>query len=282
MKKLLSVFLVAVLLFGIPMSANANTLMDTKQIEAYIFDSFDGSLVEKLSSFEITETKLQFAYNNRNYSFALSPIQTNSLNKQHLNGAFYYTGMNGSLVCNVIQYNDAYCVKIVDSSKNVLARKNDVNNNFTLMIGNHLDVNTHALGEAIKSEINIHEISTRANQLHVYVSGTTIPFLISAGSAEGWCTATLRENNQYQISSLSYVVAYNWPSDGVSLWYNDIESAFHTPAWSTSALTHADGTWTISGATGSFMAECTISALVKGFPVMYSKYDVSTMDGTHT
>ena len=61
-------------------------------------------------------------------------------------------------------------------------------------------------------------------KLHVYTSGLTVPFLVSGGSAEGWCTATRRESNKYQVSSLKYSIAYNWPSDGISLWYDFVNS----------------------------------------------------------
>ena len=59
------------------------------------------------------------------------------------------------------------------------------------------------------------------------------------------------------------------------------ESAYLTPAWPSSALTNVSGTWTINKIEGAFMAEATVSALVKGFPLMWTLYDVSYMDGTH-
>ena len=87
------------------------------------------------------------------------------------------------------------------------------------------------------ANIQMESANTTRSALRVYVSGLTIPFLLSGGSAEGWCNATIRESNKYQISSLRY--------------------------------------------TAAFMAEATISALVKGAPIMWTLYDVSFMDGSH-
>lgn len=39
--------------------------------------------------------------------------------------------------------------------------------------------------------------------------------------------------------------------------------------------------WTINKSDGAFVAEATVSALVKGFPLMWTLYDVSYMNGAH-
>lgn len=85
------------------------------------------------------------------------------------------------------------------------------------------------------------------------------------------------------VTGLSYVITYNWPSDGVSLWYDymDSVSAYSSPAWPSSQLTNVSGNWIISIPDGAFVAEATVSALVQGAPLMWTLYDVSYMDGTH-
>lgn len=62
---------------------------------------------------------------------------------------------------------------------------------------------------------------------------------------------------------------------------NFYSQAYHTPAWPSSQLTNVSGTWTIKGSKGAFMAETSASVAVKGVPVIWSKYDVSYMNGTH-
>lgn len=152
------------------------------------------------------------------------------------------------------------CVQVFDKTLSPIGRANDSKNNFTIVV--------------------VPEVT---HSLHVYQSALTVPFLISGGSSEGWCSSTTSGNDIFTVTGLQYVVVYNWPSDGISLWYDYInsDSAYHSPAWPSSQLTNVSGTWTIRGAKGAFMAETTVSALVKGVPVMWSLYDVSYMNGTH-
>lgn len=264
-------------------AANSNVNVDEKKI--YVLNSFTGQQLDEISDIEFTENRIHFSYSGENFSFALRKLNIDTNDGKNISKGKYYTGTYNNMVCNVVEYNDAYCIQVFDKSKSIEGRKLDSDNNFTIVAGNSMDEKVNAISSEIDSVNERMESRQRAasGKLHVYVSGITIPFLISGGSAEGWCTATIRENNNYQVSSMKYVIAYNWPSDGISLWYDymNSNSAYQSPAWPSSALTNVSGTWTINAGTGAFMAEATVSALVKGAPLMWTLYDVSYMNGTH-
>lgn len=264
-------------------AANSNVNVDEKKI--YVLNSFTGQQLDEISDIEFTENRIHFSYSGENFSFALRKLNIDTNDGKNISKGKYYTGTYNNMVCNAVEYNDAYCIQVFDKSKSIEGRKLDSDNNFTIVAGNSMDEKVNAISSEIDSVNERMESRQRAasGKLHVYVSGITIPFLISGGSAEGWCTATIRENNNYQVSSMKYVIAYNWPSDGISLWYDymNSNSAYQSPAWPSSALTNVSGTWTINAGTGAFMAEATVSALVKGAPLMWTLYDVSYMNGTH-
>lgn len=264
-------------------AANSNVNVDEKKI--YVLNSFTGQQLDEISDIEFTENRIHFSYSGENFSFALHKLNIDTNDGKNISKGKYYTGTYNNMVCNVVEYNDAYCIQVFDKSKSIEGRKLDSENNFTIVAGNSMDEKVNAISSEIDSVNERMESRQRAasGKLHVYVSGITIPFLISGGSAEGWCTATIRENNNYQVSSMKYVIAYNWPSDGISLWYDymNSNSAYQSPAWPSSALTNVSGTWTINAGAGAFMAEATVSALVKGAPLMWTLYDVSYMNGTH-
>lgn len=264
-------------------AANSNVNVDEKKI--YVLNSFTGQQLDEISDIEFTENRIHFSYSGENFSFALRKLNIDTNDGKNISKGKYYTGTYNNMVCNVVEYNDAYCIQVFDKSKSIEGRKLDSENNFTIVAGNSMDEKVNAISSEIDSVNERMESRQRAasGKLHVYVSGITIPFLISGGSAEGWCTATIRENNNYQVSSMKYVIAYNWPSDGISLWYDymNSNSAYQSPAWPSSALTNVSGTWTINAGAGAFMAEATVSALVKGAPLMWTLYDVSYMNGTH-
>ncbi len=286
MKKITSILLTMILFASYNINviaANSNVNVDEKKI--YVLNSFTGQQLDEISDIEFTENRIHFSYSGENFSFALRKLNIDTNDGKNISKGKYYTGTYNNMVCNVVEYNDAYCIQVFDKSKSIEGRKLDSDNNFTIVAGNSMDEKVNAISSEIDSVNERMESRQRAasGKLHVYVSGITIPFLISGGSAEGWCTATIRENNNYQVSSMKYVIAYNWPSDGISLWYDymNSNSAYQSPAWPSSALTNVSGTWTINAGTGAFMAEATVSALVKGAPLMWTLYDVSYMNGTH-
>ena len=286
MKKFTSIILVAFLLVMLSISANAKDFDSTTYItESFTVDSFSGEQLENVENLHISPAKISFTRQGKAYSFGLTQLDIDTSDGQNVAGGKFFSGSVGDLVCNVVEYNQRYCVQIINKAENEFGRKRDNNNNFTIICGENSSSNQTLLSNTIKQQNQHVEsgITTMSNQLHVYVSGVSVPFLISGGSAEGWCTATYIGNDNYQVSSLQYSVAYNWPSDGVSLWYDSLNSssAFRSPAWPSSALTSVSGTWVINKYKGSFMAEATVSAAVKGVPVMWTLYDTCYMDGTH-
>lgn len=136
-------------------------------------------------------------------------------------------------------------------------------------ITNSIDSIKAPMNTEIKSSI------TARSSLHVLASGLSVPFLISSGVSEGWASTTYLYSNYYTVNNLQYSVSYNWPSDGISLWYDYINSvvAYNTPAWPAAGLTSVSGSWRIDSSIGKIVAEATVSALVKGVPIMFYVYD---------
>lgn len=286
MKKVLSVFFAIMLLITFHVNVFAADFGRTNgEKQAYALNSFTGQKLDSISDMEFTKHQISFEHAGRDFLFPMKELSIDTSDGKNICGADFYSGTLNDLVCNVVEYDGAYCIQVFDSSKSIEGRRADTSNNFTIVAGDGISGKLGAVSSAISTVNKQMQDAQRATrgQLHVYVSGLTIPFLISGGSAEGWCTATIRESNRYQISSMRYSIAYNWPSDGISLWYDYVNSssAYQSPAWPSSALTDVSGSWTIDGGTGAFVAEATISALVQGTPLMWTLYDVSYMDGTH-
>lgn len=127
-----------------------------------------------------------------------------------------------------------YCVQVLDKTLSAVGRSKDTSKNFTIVSGNYItskinEVSTTLAISNVQTQIAemseiVPSIQTQAvvvpeitHSLHVYVSGRSIPLVLAYGSSEGWCTAKTSGNDTYTVSALKYVVAYNWPSDGVSL-----------------------------------------------------------------
>lgn len=282
MKKVLSMLFMTTMFVTININAFAsNKVTDADQVVT--FNSYTGQQLETVKQLHCTQHQIEFQYKEKDFSFFIKPITMNTNDRKNIKGANYYYGKSGNLICNLVEYGDNYCIQVFDDSKSIWGRQNDPNNNFTIVSGNQVATNSHTISSTIALQNKKMSRDMTRGSLYVYASGVTIPYLLSAGSAEGWCTTTPRENNNYQVSSLSYDVTYNWPSDGVSLWYdyqNSIE-AYHSPAWPSAQYTTVTGSWTINSGSGAFVAEATVSALVKGTPIMWTVYDVSFMDGTH-
>lgn len=283
MKKLLSILLIGSLMISLSADVWASDASADK-VQTYALNSYTGKRLENIQGLKIEQNQLEFEYSGKQFCFAINELKVDTSDGKNIAGAKFFSGKRDDLICNVVEYNGMYCFQVFNMEKSAIGRKNDVSENFTIISGTNLVSKIDSISSAIATaNIQMESANTTRSALRVYVSGLTIPFLLSGGSAEGWCNATIRESNKYQISSLRYSVAYNWPSDGVSLWYDYQNSvqAYHSPAWPSSALTNVSGTWTVNGYTAAFMAEATISALVKGAPIMWTLYDVSFMDGSH-
>ena len=288
MKKITSILLTMVLVLSLHVNTYAEQLDDSSiKVQNCVLDSFTGQQLDEISNMNITENCISFVYSGKNFLFPLQRLSIDTSDGLNISEGKFYSGNSNDLICNIVEYNDSYCIQVLDKTKSIEGRKNDPANNFTILVGNNVkrklkDIST--VIESVNENIQSSQSVQRAGgQLHVYVSGLSVPFLISGGSSEGWCTTTIRESNNYQVSSLKYAVTYNWPSDGVSLWYdyNNSQAAYRSPAWPSSALTNVSGTWTVNAGVGAFEAVTSTSALVNGFPVMMEFYDVSHMDGTH-
>ncbi|WP_143536153.1 hypothetical protein [Saccharibacillus sp. O23] len=122
-------------------------------------------------------------------------------------------------------------------------------------------------------------INLFSSDIHVLASGTTIPFLLSSGTSEGWVFSSHTTQQYFRVSNLRYSITYNWPSDGVSLWYDYMNStqAYHSPAWPSAGYTNVGGSWDIDATKGMFVAETSVTALVKNIPIGYTVYDTKSL-----
>lgn len=287
MKKVLSVTVCFLLLFNLSSSVLANDLhTEINSCDTYALNSYSGSYLGNVEDFQFSSTNVSFTYSQTYYSFLLDELDIDTSDGNNITGANFYSGQNGNLICNIVEYNNTYCVQVLNEAQSAYARENDINNNFTIISGTNAAAKQQSLTATLNTQNQIAKtsIASRGNQLHVYASGTSVPFLISSGSAEGWCEATyIGANNSYNVTSLQYAITYNWPSDGISLWYDYLGSvmAYSSPDWPSSALTSVNGSWLISLDDGAFLAQASVSAVVKGFPLLWTIYDVCYMDGTH-
>ena len=287
MRKAIGSLLLLVLLLVNTLPANGANSPDTSQkYEVYVLNSFSGEMMGTVSDLVFSYRDIGFNYLGTAYSFSLEELDIDTSDGMNIVGAGFYSGRSDNLLCNIVEYHDSMCIQISDTTQSVYSRENDCKHNFTVIAGNNIGQKIPELSAVLNSRNRENKVkpgSSRSIGLHVYVSGLTIPFLVSGGSAEGWCTASDIGNYQRIVTGLSYVIAYNWPSDGVSLWYDymDSVSAYSSPAWPSSQLTNVSGSWIISIPDGAFVAEATVSALVQGAPLMWTLYDVSYMDGTH-
>ncbi len=291
MKKTISLVLALALAFA----GNMNVYAEEKPEKIVTaMDSYSGEIIENNVPLNISEDKISFVYQGQPYVFPIEEININTNDGRNIEGANFYSGNNGDLICNVVEYNGKYCVQVVNTSQSIAARKNNEKDNFTMICGDASEKTTKAVSNTLKLENKkmnpAGKVSTELDtlaagstyNLYVFVSCKSFPFLISGGSAEGSAKSTKSSGSNYKVTGVKYSVTYNWPSDGVSLWYDYQNSkvACESPAWPSAQTTSIPGTWTINGNTGAFQAEATGSFLIKNIPVMNTHYSVCNMDGT--
>ncbi len=235
---------------------------------------------------------LSFTLNQKDYSIKADYLES-SENQQK-----YYFYDNDSEQCiNVIVYDGNITGRISQKKESPINRIQKGNENFSFTISNIS--NTQNLTNALKqvttenesqiseSIMNIkaptkaskNSVMAANSSLHVLASGLSVPFLITSGVSEGWASTTYLYSNYYSVNNLQYSISYNWPSDGISLWYDYINSdvAYQTPAWPNAGLTSVSGSWRIDSSIGKFVAEATVSVLAKGVPIMYTVYDTTNI-----
>ncbi len=291
MKKIIRITLIITMLFACSMIVSAQE--KTEELNT-VLDSFSGEIIENEIPFSVSGNKINFIYQDQSYIFTMKRIYIDTDDGTNIEGANFYTGNNGKIRCNMVEYNGKYCVQVMDTSQSVEERKNNKENNFTLVCGSLSEATIDKMSNTIKLENDKMEITKiKSNlsilattgstyNLYVYKNGLSVPFLISSGSAEGWAKSTKSSGSYYSVTNVKYSVTYNWPSDGVSLWYDYQNSrvACESPASPSAQTTTIPGTWSINGNTGAFQAEATVTALVNNSPLMWTLYDVCNMNGT--
>jgi hypothetical protein len=141
-------------------------------------------------------------------------------------------------------------------------------------------VNNKLSLKAIQQADDLIMSRSSSSSAYVHATGPSIPFLISSGMAEGWATIQYPPGGSLRtITNLHYNIVYNWPSDGVSLWYDSMNNdlLYNSPAWPSSGVQSVNGSWVVDITKGDLVAQATTTALVKGVPVGYSNYDVDDL-----
>ncbi len=286
MKRIAIGFLaMAMVLFSSSNAEATQSVHTDQEIRTYVIDSFTGDVLGQLSDLQINQDRIGFSYSEKSFMFDLQETNINSEANNNLNGARYYYGLADKLVCSVVEFNDAYCIKVTNKAESLINRKKDRETNFTIVSagkqGNWIEeITTFLQGQSQEKQSDPERIS---NNLHVFVQGTSVPYLISGGSSEGWCTATGIAYEYYRVSSMIYYITCNFPTDGISLWFDPIinSCAYTSPVSPSAGLTNVSGSWAIDAATGTFMAETTVTATVNNLPISWSLYDVTDMYGVH-
>lgn len=282
-----SVLMVTILSFG----PNASAASEQSVYEGVAYSKVDLSEVGSLSKIALIQGKeklsVSFELNGKEYN-----IDAVSFGKDE-NGRKYTTTETADGVSfNLLESNGS--VTGVISNTKISPINQTVEESFGFVISKSVSQaeleqtieqaqieNSEILESSVQS---IHTLPAKksfsdsrllASDLHVLASGTSIPFLLSSGMSEGWVFSTHTTQQYFRVSNLRYNIAYNWPSDGVSLWYDYMNStqAYHSPAWPAAGQTSVSGQWDIDATKGKFVAQTSVTALVKNVPLGYTVYD---------
>lgn len=103
-----------------------------------------------------------------------------------------------------------------------------------------------------------------ASETNLETNDETQAYVLNSFNGEQLASVSDFQINEHRVTFQHDGINYDFGISGLSI--------------DTSDGMNVDGANSYSGA---FMAEATISALVKGAPLMWSLYDVSYMNGTH-
>ena len=298
-KKIISFIIVLTILITPKIYANADTSSN-----GVAYDIVNMDKISNLSDISVQKIDqsiiINFQYNKNNFS-----IQANLFNIVDDQYMYNFYDISTKMNYNVLYYNGEISGSITQVGMTPIEQKQNKEQNFcfiissqknneylSLLLKERATVNAEEINK-IESNIEssmfvepsldsnqrldaIPAISVASNSLHVLASGLSIPFLISAGVAEAWATSSYLYADFYNVTNLSYSISYNWPSDGIRLYsdYANGVSAYSTSAFPAAGLTYVSGSWRIDRSIGRIEAVITVSALVKGFPLMSYVYDV--------
>lgn len=254
---------------------------DTKQ--AYALNQFSGEVIDEAEILNISDNNVKFVLSGNIFDFDISEFEMNT--NSNMEGTKYYSGQNGNLICNMVEYNGNYSIQILNLSESCIAREQNPQENFTIEYGADVASNIPAIQNVITTDDCISEYTaspvTRAtgNALHVYThkAGGT--------SSEGWCTAKHQSGNTYVVNSISYVVNVTGgaKSDGVDLFYSGDSVAVSSPLNPDTRYTTINGSWVINLSKGFFQASASKVTYAPGIVIPYieTSYDVCYMSGIH-
>lgn len=287
--KLLAVTLFFALMIG-SIPATKTFAQESPASTLYILDSNSGNIMDSQSAtYQFSNNKVSIKFNNQTLNFDVQELEISN-QKVAISNANYYSGQSGTLFCNMVEYNGNTCIQVLDKSQSFYQRTKDPQHNFTLVYTNDEIGNINEISNSLKQAGQLNtknlmdaaslasmNVQTRAasREMYVFADGFSIPFFLSCGSAEGWATARSTGGSLYTVNNLRYDISYNWPSDGIGLWYDyqGSRAAYRSPAFPSSAYTTVSGSWNIDSKTGAMTAEATYSILVNKVPVFHQVYD---------
>lgn len=282
------------------LSTSSNYTQAKNVYSGIAYDITNFETISDLSEISVQKEKssveIKFRFNNNYYDIIANQFKSDG--DQHM---YNYYDDSLKINYNIVYYKGSISGSVTRKDMSVIQQKEDQVNNFCFIISQannnelksalnesatekadlikKMDYNIEASTDQLQSSLNLNQAMTLAsttNNLHVLVSGLSIPFILSGGVSEGWATSSYLYADYYNVSNLSYSIAYNWPSDGVSLWYDyyNSSSAYQSPAWPGAGLTQVPGAWRIDRSIGRIEACTTASFVFKGFPIMQEFYDV--------
>lgn len=246
---------------------------------------------------------INFSLNGRGYDINAKLLD----DSKNPSGSKYiadYKDINGQVYCNILVFDDKISGVIInnDISLNKKAKEipdiafvistgevEDLKNTISMSVNNEnikYEIESNAemvnswLGDDIKFSTtkseSIAAISS-VNTVHALAKAPSIYVVVSGSIAEGWVDTSFSYGNSsgvyYTVNNFRYNVFYNWPSDGVDLWYDSSTKAAGTVAFPPSGVQTLPGSWTVNSSTGKLYAHATSSVLVNKVPIMWEFYD---------
>lgn len=93
--------------------------------------------------------QIEFEHFGRNFLFPIHKLNMDTSDGKNIPDANFYTGISDNLICNVVKYNETYCVQVFDCSQSIAKRKLDASNNFTITYGNNIKNQLKDISSAI-------------------------------------------------------------------------------------------------------------------------------------
>ena len=182
----------------------------------------------------------------------------------------------------MVEYNAKTSLQVMERHKSLRTRSKNPGRNFTI-VDSSADID--AVNSLIdKSETNTETYGISVRQIQAVADATTIPYVLSGGYAQAYAKASIT-GSYAVLSSITYTISAQWPSDGISVWKDDLTELWHTPVNPPPGIQASTRDWSIPVSTGNLLAQASFVGVAANlqypFPIIYTKYDAAYADGRH-